>query len=280
MENNRKNRVIEWGKSGLILLLTLSALWLAAQTPLAAPLRGLLREEGRQAAPGQVQGDVQGSGALPMMMVANLPVETGMSGGAAPPEGVRCGLLYDQGACQALFQRVAGPLMETLSSAGEPEPVGRSQWEQALTGRLGVYMDFQGQVPMSVLVGWLSGGDVKLTATVRRMVLAVWEDGVDLYYRDEKSGGYYRCRSEVADPFSLAEALSGPGHTAVPRGPRSGGLHRRQPHERRPGDPPGPGSGPGLLPQLHQLLLHRRAGGPQRGRQRPPVRPGGGPISV
>ena len=81
MENNRKNRVIEWGKSGLILLLTLSALWLAAQTPLAAPLRGLLREEGRQAAPGQVQGDVQGSGALPMMMVANLPVETGMSGG-------------------------------------------------------------------------------------------------------------------------------------------------------------------------------------------------------
>ena len=209
MENNRKNRVIEWGKSGLILLLTLSALWLAAQTPLAAPLRGLLREEGRQAAPGQVQGDVQGSGALPMMMVANLPVETGMSGGAAPPEGVRCGLLYDQGACQALFQRVAGPLMETLSSAGEPEPVGRSQWEQALTGRLGVYMDFQGQVPMSVLVGWLSGGDVKLTATVRRMVLAVWEDGVDLYYRDEKSGGYYRCRSEVADPFSLAEALSG-----------------------------------------------------------------------
>ncbi len=209
MENNRKNRVIEWGKSGLILLLTLSALWLAAQTPLAAPLRGLLREEGRQAAPGQVQGDVQGSGALPMMMVANLPVETGMSGGAAPPEGVRCGLLYDQGACQALFQRVAGPLVETLSSAGEPEPVGRSQWEQALTGRLGVYMDFQGQVPMSVLVGWLSGGDVKLTATVRRMVLAVWEDGVDLYYRDEKSGGYYRCRSEVADPFSLAEALSG-----------------------------------------------------------------------
>ena len=37
----------------------LSALWLAAQTPLAAPLRGLLREEGRQAAPGQVQGDVE-----------------------------------------------------------------------------------------------------------------------------------------------------------------------------------------------------------------------------
>ena len=210
MENNKKTRAIELCKSALIVLLTLSALWLAAQTPLAAPLQGLFREEGGQTAPGQVQGDGQGSGALPMAMAVNLPAESG--GDPAVPEGaegLRCGLRYDQAACQELFQRVAGPLVETMSSAGAPEPVSRDQWEQALTRRMGVYMDFQGQVPMSVLAGWLSGGQVQLNASVRRLVLAVWEDGVDLYYRDEETGNCYRCRSEVADPFSLAEALSG-----------------------------------------------------------------------
>lgn len=212
MEHNKTVRTIELLKDVLIVLLTISALWLAAQTPLVAPLRGLLREEGRQTTPGQAQGDSQGSGALPMAMVANLPAGAGLSGSFSVPEGtegIRCGLQYDQAACQELFQQVAGPLVEALSSAGEPERINRRQWENALTGTLGVYMDFQGQIPMPVLAGWLSGGDTRLTATVRRLVLTVWEDGVDLYYRDEGSGNYYRCRSEVADPFSLAGALSG-----------------------------------------------------------------------
>ena len=32
---------------------------------------------------------------------------------------------------------------------------------------------------------------------------------VELYCRDEGDGAYYRCQDQVADPFSLAEALSG-----------------------------------------------------------------------
>ena len=38
MENKRKISVVELVKDGLILLLTCSALWLLAQTPLADPL--------------------------------------------------------------------------------------------------------------------------------------------------------------------------------------------------------------------------------------------------
>ena len=210
MENKKRTRSVELIKDVLIAALTLSALWLAVQTPLAAPLRGLLREEGRMTAPGQVQETDRGSGALPMAMVVNLP------GGSELPlalpegaEGARRGLQYDQAACQELFQRVAGPLVETLSSAGAPEQVSRRRWEGALTGALGVYMDFQGKIPLPVLAGWLSEGETQLTATVRRLALVVWEDGVDLYYRDETDGRYYRCRSEVADPFVLAEALGG-----------------------------------------------------------------------
>lgn len=211
MEHRKGYRGIELMKDVLIVLLTISALWLAAQTPLAAPMWGLLREERGQAAPGQSQDVNQGMGALPMAMVANLPAGANLPGELSLPEGtegIRCGLLYDQAACQELFQQVAGPLVEALSSAGEPEPVSRSQWENALTGTLGVYMDFQGEIPLPVLVGWLSGGDTRLTAHVRRLALTVWEDGVDLYYRDEETGSCYHCRSEVADPFALAEALS------------------------------------------------------------------------
>ena len=208
MENKRKIRAVEVMKDILIVLLTASALYLAAQTPLVAPLR----EEGRQTAPGHSQGVNRMEGALPMAMVANLPGQPGMPAGAGLPEGaegMRCGILYNQEGCQELFQRVAGPLVEALSSAGTPEPVNRRQWERALTDTLGVYMDFQGEVPLSVLVGWLSGGETGLTATVRRLVLTVGEDGVELYYRDEGDGAYYRCQDQVADPFSLAEALSG-----------------------------------------------------------------------
>ena len=209
MEKNKRRRAVELVKDVLILLLSCSAVWLAAQTPLAAPLRGLLREERPQAAPGHSQAEGRAEGALPMAMAVNLPGDSGLSGMPEGQEGTRRGLLYDRDACQELFQRVAGPLSETLSSAGTPEAVSRRDWEQALTARPGVYMDFHGSVPLPVLVGWLSGGSTRLTACVRRAALTARQDGIDLYYRNEEDGGFYRCRSQVADPFSLIQALSG-----------------------------------------------------------------------
>ena len=206
MGMDKKRRVVELVKDGLILLLSCSAIWLSFQTPLSAPLRGLFREEGTLSAPGTGQESDLGSGALPMAIAANVPGSEHLPEGT---EGVRCGLRYDQAACQELFQRVAGPLMETLSSAGAPERISRSQWEAALTSDLGVCLDFQGEVPLPVLVGWLSGERTGLDAVVRRLALTVWEDGLDVSYRDERSGVYYRCRSQVADSFSLVEALSG-----------------------------------------------------------------------
>lgn len=210
--DKRTRRLVEAAKDLLIILLSCSALWLAAQTPLAAPLRGLFREEGPQLPPGQSQGVSRGSGALPMAMAANLPGTTGLPGGPGVPEGsegVRHGVRYDQAACQELFQKVAGPLSEALSSAEPPEHVTRREWEGALTARLSVFLDFQGKVPLPVLVGWLSGEQTGLSATVRLMALAAEEDGLDVYYRDEGDGRFYRCRSQVADPYALAQALSG-----------------------------------------------------------------------
>lgn len=206
MENKRTHRAVEVLKDILIVLLSCSAIWLAVRTPLAAPLRGLLRGEGPQDAPGQSQTDSRAEAAVPMAMAVNLP------GGAEMPEGsegVRHGLCYDQAACQELFQKIIGPLAEALSGADGPERVTPEDWREALTGRLSVYMDFQGELPMPALVGWLSGEETQLTASVRRLALVGGAEELELYYRDEEDAGYYRCRSQTASLYSLEQALEG-----------------------------------------------------------------------
>ena len=107
---SRGRRLVELGKDALILLLTCSALWLTVQSPLITPLQGIFGEEPPQASAGYGQREDPQEGELPMAMAANLP--GGERGGA------RYGALYDRTACQALFQQVAGPLVEALSSAG------------------------------------------------------------------------------------------------------------------------------------------------------------------
>ena len=207
MDGKRKERAVELLKDMLIVLLTCSALWLAARTPLAGPLRALFHAAGAPHPPGPAPRRGGHYGPAPRAWVPTRPGVAGLSGAPEGAEGARCGIRYDQTACQELFQRIAGPLVEALSSAGAPERITRRQWEEALTTSLGVYMDFQGEIPLPVLVGWLSGGKTELTAAVRRMALSAGEDGVDLYYREGEK--YFRCRSEVADPFPLVEALSG-----------------------------------------------------------------------
>ena len=197
---SRGRRLVELGKDALILLLTCSALWLTVQSPLITPLQGIFGEEPPQASAGYGQREDPQEGELPMAMAANLP--GGERGGA------RYGALYDRAACQALFQQVAGPLVEALSSAGTPQVITRGQWEEVLGGDVGVFLDFQGDVPIPVLMDWLSGGESPLNAVVRRLMLAVWEEGLALYYQDRSTGQYYRCTSEVADSAAFTNTLS------------------------------------------------------------------------
>ena len=200
--NKRKlfRTVVELGKDILILLLTLSAVWLLFRSPMVSVLDGLLTEEEPQISMGQIQTEARAEAARPLRMTAMLP-----GGGQA----ARYGVQYDEAACDALFQQVAGLLREVLSSAGQPEQISRSRWETALSVAPSVCFDFQGELPLSVLAGWLSGEPGELTAPVRRVALSLWESSIALYYRDETTGSYYRCRSEVADPVRLEDALAG-----------------------------------------------------------------------
>lgn len=198
MDKGRKRRrAIELAKDVLIVLLTCSALWLVTRSQIMSSINGLLQEETPAGGTHETQGGTRAD-ARPLRIVASLPGETRTG---------RCALQYDQVAVDGLFQQVVGLLVETLSSAGAPEEVTRSQWEQALTTPPSLCLDFQGEIPLTVLSGWLAGEEIDNTATVRRLVLTVWEKSVALYYQDRNDGSYYRCLSEVANGQHLTEAL-------------------------------------------------------------------------
>ena len=210
MRESKRRRAAEGIKDVFIVLLACSALWLASRTQLMAPLRGMLGESGGQTVTGTSQGTAGAESALtPMSMVVNIPREEPPAGSGLPREGgTRVGTLCDQAACQELFQQVAGPLAEALSGAGTPEEITRARWEEALTGRLGIWMDFQGEIPLPVLTAWLSGEPVQGNASIRRLALTVERDQVVLYCRNEETGRYYRCPCGTVSAAALAETLS------------------------------------------------------------------------
>lgn len=199
MDRRRKTRLLELGKDVLILCLTLSAVWLAIRSQILGPISGLFQEESSYHETIQTQGVDRADAARPLRLVAVLPGEG---------EVVRYGVQYDAQGADALFQKVAALLVEALSSASQPEQITRFQWERALSTAPGVSLDFQGTIPMSVLAGWLAGEETSLTACVRRLTLTVWQEQVALYYRDEESGLYYRCQSQVANKLHLDQALA------------------------------------------------------------------------
>lgn len=197
-KRGKRARAVELGKDVLIVLLLCSAVWLLARSQLFHSNR----TQDHQVSSIQTQSGTRADTARPLRMTANLE-------GSA--DNIRYGVQYDAGAADALFGQVASLLVEALSSAGEPERVTRAQWERAQLTAPGVSFDFQGKLPVSVLVGWLSGEESRMDAVIRRMTLTVWQEKVALYYRDEEDGLYYRCLSEVASKNHLVEALANLG---------------------------------------------------------------------
>lgn len=176
-----KKRMIEAGKSLLIVALTCSALWLSAQSPLFIQLPGVLEEE-RAGKTEQHETSGQSSTvATPLSM-------------AVMNQGGLCGVQYTDQQLQLLFSQVAPVLGEVLSAAEEPVAVDRAQWQSALMTAPGVFLDFQTGIPLPVLTDWLSERDnPRLTASVRYLVLSGGEENVQLYYCSQEDGGFYLC---------------------------------------------------------------------------------------
>lgn len=196
MDNRRKRRLIELGKDLVIALLACSAVYLAADTFLVGGLSQLWQE---QAGTGMQTAGVreQSSVAWPVRMAVSSWNGEGLR---------RRGEQYDRTACEMLFQPAASLLREALGSPGDARRVTQEDWRRALSQSSNLYFDFLGEVPLSVLSGWLSGKDNGLEETVRRLVLAAEGEQVNLYYRDERTGDYYARAAEVVSAEQLDSA--------------------------------------------------------------------------
>ena len=200
MDKRKKLRgLVELGKDVLIILLICSAVWMLASGGLMQRLERRETDASHSSAM-QNHAAVQEEAVLPLRITATLTEGN---------EPVRYAAMYDSQAVDVLFQGTAGLLVESLSSAEQPQEITRREWEQALGMAPGLSFDFQGEMPLSALTGWLS---VKLDipdGLVRRIVLTAWEDGAALYYQDVTTGSYYRCVTQVVGAAQLDNALAG-----------------------------------------------------------------------
>jgi len=201
-----RKRLIEAGKTLLIVLLVANAVFLAGQTGLfsgkfsALPIVKTIAHKFRFVADGSSSqsGSDRANGSF--------------SSAAAPffmavtwEDGSRYGLKYDQAGLSELYGRFSVALGEALGSSGKAEPVDEKEWKAALSGA-GVFIDFLYDQPLSVLSGWLGSGVNQVSAShaSRQLCLAKSGDDLALYYIRSEDGQAYRC--DTALDFSYISA--------------------------------------------------------------------------
>ena len=193
-----KRRWIEWGKDVLIVLLTLSAVYLLTMTPLVRD-SGVLDLLSPRESPGA--GPSEESGEMVM-----LPARLAVTG-----EGGRYGVQYDEERLKELFPPLGALLGDALASAGTPQSITEGEWRRYL-GETGVYFDFQGEVPLAALKRWLQGPEAgSPSGSARRVLLCAGaEDQVLLCWQEAGSGQFFCCATALTQSLHLDPAAEGP----------------------------------------------------------------------
>lgn len=184
MKRPKETSLIEWGKNILILLLIGSMLWILVHSSvMRRPIEHLLGKRTQEETIQQQPNVGWMEAVRPLRMVATL-----MEGGQV----LRCGYQYDQSRVDTVFQSAAPLLAQALSNGTQPEQILVAQWETALQQAPGLCFDFQGAMPLSVLLEWLSGKELTSDLQVRRILLTGQGGTLTLYYEDAERERYYQ----------------------------------------------------------------------------------------
>lgn len=200
MNTSKGFHLPEWAKNLLIVLLSLSALYLFTLSPLYlySPLKGWTD---------RLFSGKDGDGPVSVSFTAAArPTRIAVTNSAG-----RYGLQYAAADTDALFDQTGNLLGEALGSAGELSPISEQRWRQALAAN-GIYFDFAGSIPLSALAGWLRDGEQnpRLSGEVRRLVLAPGDDGqVWLYCQDARSpSSFAACATALSAQSHLEPAVA------------------------------------------------------------------------
>jgi len=184
---SKAKKMIEWGKTALIVLLTVSALLLGWQTgifndflltlPVFGSVAGLM---GGGTGTAMSSGTVLKEAARPLSIVIT------------NEEGERYGIKYDVDERNATYERTRRLFTEAFGSASVPQEISEEQWRESLGGA-GVFFEYATPIRLSVLDKWL-GAQMPETMQdlyLRRMFVAFGEDRSRLYYQDHSSSLFY-----------------------------------------------------------------------------------------
>ena len=190
----RLRHIVERAKSALIVLLLVSAGYLAIEAQLFVGMGSFLSSTTTITDDGELSHNIQSDAARPVRMAVILSEKNGRM----------YGMQYNQAGTDAMFLGASTLLKEALNSVGEPYKVSRTDWETALTTSPSIYFDLLGQVPLSVLSGWLSGKeDALMVGVARRIVLTVQDDQVVLLYQQGDGDAFYGCVVSAVDRAQL-----------------------------------------------------------------------------
>ncbi len=194
------NKISEFSKTVLIVLLTVSAIFLTGRTWLTAvgsngDWRTLFNKDtvNLPVAYNEYE-EINSVITLLTPLRATVKSESGFC------------TLPNANAVSGLFERTRVSMNEALSTAKDMQTVDKNAWRRALDGDM-VFYDFEGYIPLDALALLGTGTSVEFPS-VRYLVLSADDDGTVSVYCKDKEGNYLRFATE-AQATNLRAILTG-----------------------------------------------------------------------
>ena len=198
---SKPSRKIEWVKTALIVILTVSALILLWQTRLLkdfigeVPFFGNASGAAYGATPGDADNLIEKEAARPLTIVIT------------EQNGERFGVKYDDETRNAAYDRTSSIFAEALGSMSELTVITEDEWRAALGGS-GVFYEYAVPIRLSILDGWLRSRmpETEEDFLLRRVFVAFGEDRNRIFFSEHENALFYR--AETASSAGMTQDIA------------------------------------------------------------------------